>query len=697
MASKKTKPVHRRPTPPPVQREPKPAAPPREAAPPDWRAVADRYAWIAVAALLMIGFLLRVLNLDALSLWVDEFVHVQRAQDFLAGAGPLFADDNNGILLTILMLPFFQLFGPAAIWARLPSVLFGVGMIYLIYRLGARLFNRYVGLLAAFAATFSLYLNFWSRMARNYAIFGFFFLLLALVFLAMLDKQPDRQAPRFWEKYGIAPRYAVLLPLVLVAALLSHHLAFLFLISTGIYAIVQALVKIRRQDADRWNNPYLWLGAVALPVLVILLVPGLNDLLKKPLMAFLQPSLVEWIIPTGERLAGLWERRPFAAFDIYQGVLRYDTTLFYFPAAAGFAAAFALRPRSATWLLSSFLAPFLLMSFVYREPSDPRYFIAVFPYFLIAGAAFFYWAWQYLTEKLWPNSSNSMRWALLALPFVFVLGSVRWAELKKLVLAEQLSGHVVDQNISTWAFTNWKQPCDYILERDRPGDLVMATVPTAASYYLQNNSVLWFRQSHYDTALKKQVPNAPDSTAQHSAVSFENLKRTVENTPRGWLLADYYFDNIFTDEASRNFVYQNMHFYPDASRDGSVMLFGWDNSKGKPQQQNLVAELGKSRDKLVSKDYFIVPPEALLALPELEMVVRASNVNTNREAFLLINNDNAVYLPANKTRGIEPMKLLIRSEWLRRGENKIQICYDDQVKNDPVPGFQFYFMALTGR
>ncbi len=149
---------------------------------PDWHALADRYARPALYAMLFLGFIMRVINLDALSLWIDEFVHVIRARDFNAGTGPLLTDDNNGILLTVVLLPFFKLFGATAFWARFPSVLFGVGTIYLMYRLGERLFNRYVGLMAAFAGTFSLYLMFWSRVGRNYAIFAFFFLLLGLVF-----------------------------------------------------------------------------------------------------------------------------------------------------------------------------------------------------------------------------------------------------------------------------------------------------------------------------------------------------------------------------------------------------------------------------------------------------------------------------------------------------------------------------------
>ncbi len=664
--------------------------------PPDWKKIADRYARPALIALLVTGFILRIINLDALTLWVDEFVHVLRAQDYLTGKGPLFTDDNNGILLTFCILPLFKLFGPEAFWARFPSVLFGVGMIYLVYRMGNRLFNRYVGLLAAFAAAFSLYLNFWSRMARNYAIFGFFFLLLGLVFLAALDGKTDREGG-FWKKYGLSPRHLLLLPVVLLASLMSHQLTFFFAFSAAVYVIAVAISKFY-WDTDDWkNNPYLWLSTVALPFLLVVFVPALNGVIKTILGAFLPERIVTWVVPQWSRVAELWNTKPWETFGIYNGALRYDPTILYFPALAGLAAALWLRPKSGAWLLCSIAVPFVLMSFLFREPAEPRYMIGVFPYFLIAMAAFFYAAWRYLSQNVFSKMSNGMRWLLLLLPFVYVLGSVRWAEMKKLVLAEQLYGHVVDMNIATWAFTNWKQPCDFVRRQGKPDDLVMATIPNAVSYYLQNDSVLWFRQSHYDTGQKRYVLNEPDSSARYSASSFYNLKRTIESAPRGWLLADYYLDNIFTDDQSRLYIYQNLYFYPEASKDGSVMLFGWDHSKPKPQQQNLVVELGKSYDKLVSKDYFMSPPEALFQMPKIEMTVRARHVNSGQEAFILFNDKNAVYLPPNKTKDIETMTLTIRPEWLVHGQNKVQIGYNDKLKNDPDLGYELYFMALNGR
>jgi len=661
--------------------------------PPDWGALADRFAIPILLGCLVLGFLLRIVHLEALSLWIDEFVHVLRARDFNEGTGPLLTEDNNGILLTLVMLPFFKVFGATAFWARFPSVLFGVGIIYLMYRLGERLFNRYVGLLAAFAGTFSLYLVFWSRIARNYAIFAFFFLLLGLVFLKAFENESKPDAGNFWARNGLSPKHLAWLPFVLLGALLSHQLTFFFLFSAGVYALIIAGGKIIRGSEDRFNNKYFWLGALSLPMLLFTL-PGLNDVLRGPLSALLSPQQLDWILPRWSRLSELWTKQPWEAFRIYHGVLRYDPTLLYFPAMAGFVAAFALRPRSGAWLVAGIAVPFLGMSFLFREPAMPRYFIFVFPYFLLSAAVFFYWLFDFITVKKKPHTSNAIRYALLSFPFLFVLISVRWPEMQRLVMAEQLEGHVVNNNISQYNFTNWRQPCDFVRQKKQPGDVLMSTVTTAASYYLKDENVLWFRQMQFDTKQKRYVSNPAEPNKRYSAATFEDLRRTVANSPRGWLLADYYFDNIFIEERSRRFVYENLHFYPEASPDGSVMVFGWDRGKPPPQQQNLVVQLGKAADKIVSKDFLVQIPEIAFQGPVVPMQIRYQGVNSDREALVVFNDDNAVYLPQNKGIGPEMQSVELQKGWVKPGVNKIQIMYEETVKRDPDKGFTVYYVGF---
>ena len=675
-------------------------APPKSAArpvvpPPDWKALADRYALPVLGGLLFIAFVLRILNLDALSLWVDEFVHVLRARDFNDGTGPLFTNDNNGILLTAVMIPLFKLFGATAFWARVPSVLFGVGAVYLMYRLGERLFNRYVGLIAAFAGTFSLYLIFWSRVGRNYAIFAFFYLLLGLVFLKAFENEKEPDAPDFWRRNGISRTYTLWLLPVLAASLLSHQLTFFFAFSVGTYALIVALGKIMRREDDRFRNKYFWLGAAALPLLLLIL-PGVNDLLRAPLSVLLSEPQVDWILPQSSRLSELWAKQPWEAIRVYHGVLRYDPNLLYYPAVAGLVVAFLLRSRSAAWLAGSVVTPFLLMSFLFRDPIGPRYFIFVFPWFLLSAATFFYWLFRYLTEKMFSNGPNTMRYAALVLPFLFILASVRWKEVKRVVLAEQSEGHIVDANVAEFNFTNWKQAAEFINKNKRAGDVFMSTVTNAASFYLHEDNILWFRQMRYDTKLKRYVQN-PEEPGRNSAATAGDLRRTVASTPRGWLLADYYFDNVFVDDESRLFVYENLQYYPEASPDGSVKVFGWDRSKPRPKNQNLVVQLGKAADKIVSGAYMMDIPQEMYQKPTVEMQVRYQGVNSNREALIILNDDNAVYLPANQGKGIENQSLVVQKQWLRPGPNKVQVMYEEAVKNDPDKGFTVYYIGFTGK
>lgn len=676
-------------------------APPRKTVaqpaspPPDWQALADRYALPALGGLVFLAFVLRILNVDALSLWVDEFVHVIRARDFNAGTGPLFTNDNNGILLTTVMLPFFKLFGATAFWARVPSVLFGVGTVYLMYRLGERLFNRYVGLLTAFAGTFSLYLIFWSRIGRNYAIFAFFYLLLGLVFLKAFENEKEPGAPDFWRRNGISRKYTLWLLPALAAALLSHQLTFFFAFTVGTYAVIVAAGKILRKEEDRFQNKYFWLGIAALPLLLLIL-PGVNDLLRTPLSVLLSAQQVNWVLPQWSRLSELWAQDAWGAFQMYHGVLRYDPTLLYYPAVAGLLAGFWIRPHSAAWLVGSVVTPFLLMAFLFRDPMGPRYFIFVYPWFLLSAAVFFYGLFRYVTEKMLPNASNLFRYAVLLLPFVFVLGSVRWKELKRVVLAEQLEGHVVDGNIAELNFTNWRQACDFVNQRKQAGDVLMSTVTNAASYYLEEDNILWFRQMQYDTKLKRYVSNPPEP-GRYSAATIDDLRRTVATAPRGWLLADYYMDNIFVDDASRLFVYENLQYYPEASPDGSVKVFGWDRSKPRPKNQNLVVQLGKATDKIISGAYMMDVPQEIYQKPVLEMQIRCQGVNSSREALVIFNDDNAVYLPPNKGKGIESQTVTMQKQWLRPGPNKIQVMYEEAVQHDPDKGFTVYYIGFTGR
>lgn len=659
--------------------------------------VTPRAALITLLVLIFLGFLFRVLHLSDLSLWMDEYVHVMRAKNFLEGDGPLFTDDNNGILLTLLLLPGFAVFGPEVFWARFPSVLFGIGAIWLIYRMGSRLFNRYVGLFAAAGATFSLYLIFWSRVCRNYAIFCFFFLLLGLIFLKATEARPGRNPTDWWTRQGLSGRHVALLPVVGILSLLSHQLTFFFVFTVLAFSLIKAGVALQSRDEKRELRKYIWLTGILLPFALVFLVPAMGEALKKALQPFLLSNIADWAIPDWKRLAAWWAEKPLESFNAYNDLLLYDLNWLYIPALLGLVAAYRLNLRAGIWLTASFVVPFLLLCFVFREPFLRRYLIFAYPYLLISAGVFFYTLLNRMKKRLWPAGGQNVGYALMCIPFMLVLFNARWNGIADLALARKLEGHIVDMRIANWSFTNWKEACDYVNRFRQPGDMLMSTVPTAVSYYMEHENVLWFRQAYYDTREKRYKLHAPNPGGGPGAASFEDLVRTVQQAPRGWLLADYYLENIFTDERALLWVYQNMHYYPDASMDGSLMVFGWDHSKPKPERQNLVVELGCDDDKMESKEYNMTLPETLFANTQLEMTVRTRWVDTDQEALILFNGKHVAWLPPNRGAGIDESIVPIDRSWIHPGKNTVQVFYEPNRPSDPRKGFTLYYMSIAGK
>jgi len=255
----------------------------------------------------------------------------------------------------------------------------------------------------------------------------------------------------------------------------------------------------------------------------------------------------------------------------------------------------------------------------------------------------------------------------------------------------------VDMRIANWSFTDWKEGCKYVDQHRKPGDVLISTVPTAVSYYLEHENVLWFRQAYYDTREKRYKLNTPNPNGGLSAATLEDLVRTVQQSPRGWLLADYYLENIFTDERALLWVYQNMHYYPEASQHGSLMVFGWDHSKPRPERQNLVVELGCDDNKMESKEYNMTLPESLFANKQIEMTVRTRWVDSNQEALILFNGKHVAWLPPNPGPGIGEAVVPLHRDWIRPGRNTMQVFYEPNRPSDPRKGFTLYYMSIAGK
>lgn len=236
----------------------------------------------------------RFFRLDSQSLWIDEFLMIQRASlgepfrwsDWLA--------NPQGPLPALLLRLSAGLFGTSDWALRLPSALAGTATVPLVYLLGRRL-DRGAALPAGLLAALSPFLVWYSQEVRHYAL-----ALLAAAWssLALLDLVEEKARPRARWSYGAALLVGLMSNLSIILATAAHGLA----------------VLLGRRRALR-----AWLRA-ALPAF-LLLAPWIWVAVTRNLN--LQHLAQAEPIPVAERLRGettfSWLGIPHAAFVFFAG------------------------------------------------------------------------------------------------------------------------------------------------------------------------------------------------------------------------------------------------------------------------------------------------------------------------------------------------------------------------------------------
>ena len=118
-------------------------------------------------ALTLFGLLLRLFQLGEWSFWHDEALTVLLAQKPIPELVAITAADVHPPLY-YLIVKVFLLFGQNETIARLPSVMFGAGSVYLFYLLGRELFDANVGLVGALIMAIAPLQLFYAQEARMY-------------------------------------------------------------------------------------------------------------------------------------------------------------------------------------------------------------------------------------------------------------------------------------------------------------------------------------------------------------------------------------------------------------------------------------------------------------------------------------------------------------------------------------------------
>lgn len=167
--------------------------------PPGLNSKPDRIYSYILAGLIIVGALIRLVNLDGQPFWYDELYSAWASKLDLATLLEEVAASGHPPLY-YLVLHFVHEAGSSLIWVRLTSIISGLVSIWLVYAIGVSLFSRKAALVGAALATLSPTMVWYARDATYYG----FLMVLTLAAFFFLVRSAQTGHWYYWVAYALA-------------------------------------------------------------------------------------------------------------------------------------------------------------------------------------------------------------------------------------------------------------------------------------------------------------------------------------------------------------------------------------------------------------------------------------------------------------------------------------------------------------
>ena len=208
--------------------------------------------------ILLTGLFLRLYNIEAKSLWVDEESSIKFATKPLTSLIKYAEKETHPPLYYIILHYWINQFGDSETSVRFLSLIFGVIAIFFMYKVGELLFNRETGLLSSLILAISEFHIQHSQEARMYSFMALLTLISIYFFIKMLQEKKIKTTIFY----------------VFFSALLMYsHIYGMFIIAMqNIYAITMLILA--RKDIKitfkRWMIIQIILLIIFIPWIIVL-------------------------------------------------------------------------------------------------------------------------------------------------------------------------------------------------------------------------------------------------------------------------------------------------------------------------------------------------------------------------------------------------------------------------------------------
>ncbi len=207
--------------------------------------------------IIFLGLILRLISLNQ-SLWLDEVINVlaTRNYSFVSMITEYAKADFHPPGFFMILWVWAKIFGTSEIAVRIPSVIFGVLAIYIVFLVGQKVYSKKLGLISAFLLAINPLHIYYSQEARMYSLATISVLVNIYLFIKLIKQE---KVSYF---FLILSNYLILM---------SDYVAYLIFP----VQLVFLLTNINRSKIKRWITAF-----VAAFVLEIWWIPTFLNQLK---------------------------------------------------------------------------------------------------------------------------------------------------------------------------------------------------------------------------------------------------------------------------------------------------------------------------------------------------------------------------------------------------------------------------------
>ena len=321
---------------------------------------------LILLAIICMAAILRIFQLSAESLWLDEATTYFVSKKSILEIFESTTDDVHPPLY-YLVTHFFLFAGNSELILRLPSMLMGVFSVPLIYALAKRLFGEKEGLISAFLLSISIMHIFYSQEARMYSMLLFLSLCSMWSFLLALE----RNKKSYWMGFT----------LFTILSIYTHYFGVFIFLAQVLFYLFTGLSLSKREKTFNFfklKNKAQFKSALASLLFVAL--------------AF-SPRIHIALDQAGRRVGGdvTWGVSQFHYFNSIFSIFTTDSnspsayylSIFFLGIIAVLARHIKQGLLLGIWLFVPILCTFFLASMM---PFHPRYLIISLPAFLMLVA-----------------------------------------------------------------------------------------------------------------------------------------------------------------------------------------------------------------------------------------------------------------------------------------------------------------------